>query len=146
MKQRRFIVIIAIIQLMLVIMSAMPVAAADNGVISGSVYNDVNGNGQPEIGEPNVAGATVYLQRQSDAAPTVVVTDAAGYFVATNLPYGVYRIWAEDASLNLSTVQTIAIDEVNGASSVELPIVYNASGDADVPVLTTNIFLPFVNR
>lgn len=146
MKQRRFIVIIAIIQLMLVIMSAMPVAAADNGVISGSVYNDVNGNGQPEIGEPNVAGATVYLQRQSDAAPTVVVTDPAGYFVATNLPYGVYRIWAEDASLNLSTVQTIAIDEVNGASSVELPIVYNASGDADVPVLTTNIFLPFVNR
>ncbi|GIK73923.1 MAG: hypothetical protein BroJett021_29110 [Chloroflexota bacterium] len=146
MKQRRFIVIIAIIQLMLVIMSAMPVAAADNGVISGSVYNDVNGNGQPEIGEPNVAGATVYLQRQSDAAPTVVVTDAAGYFVATNLPYGVYKIWAEDASLNLSTVQTIAIDEVNGASSVELPIVYNASGDADVPVLTTNIFLPFVNR
>lgn len=146
MKQRRFIVIIVIIQLMLVIMSAMPVAAADNGVISGSVYNDVNGNGQPEIGEPNVAGATVYLQRQSDAAPTVVVTDPAGYFVATNLPYGVYRIWAEDASLNLSTVQTIAIDEVNGASSVELPIVYNASGDADVPVLTTNIFLPFVNR
>lgn len=146
MKQRRFIVIIVIIQLMLVIMSAMPVAAADNGVISGSVYNDVNGNGQPEIGEPNVAGATVYLQRQSDAAPTVVVTDAAGYFVATNLPYGVYKIWAEDASLNLSTVQTIAIDEVNGASSVELPIVYNASGDADVPVLTTNIFLPFVNR
>lgn len=146
MKQRRFIVIIAIIQLMLAIMSAMPVVAADNGVISGSVYNDVNGNGQPEIGEPNVAGATVYLQRQSDAAPTVVVTDAAGYFVATNLPYGVYRIWAEDASLNLSTVQTIAIDEVNGASSVELPIVYNASGDADAPVLTTNIFLPFVNR
>lgn len=146
MKQRRFIVIIAIIQLMLAIMSAMPVVAADNGVISGSVYNDVNGNGQPEIGEPNVAGATVYLQRQSDAAPTVVVTDAAGYFVATNLPYGVYRIWAEDASLNLSTVQTIAIDEVNGASSVELPIVYNASGDVDLPVLTTNIFLPFVNR
>ncbi len=146
MKQRRFIVIIAIVQLMLVIMIAMPVAAVDNGVISGSVYNDVNGNGQPEIGEPNVVGATVYLQRQSDGAPTIVVTNAEGYFVATDLPYGVYRIWAEDASLNLSTVQTIAIDEVNGASSVELPIVYQTSGGVDAPAFATNIFLPFVNR
>jgi hypothetical protein len=145
-KQRRFLVIIAIIQLILVIMVAMPVVAADEGVISGSVYNDVNGNGQPEIGEPNVAGATVYLQRQSDATPMIVVTDAEGYFVATNLPYGVYRIWAEDASLNLSAVQTIAIDEANGASSVELPIVYDASDDVEFHAVTTSIFLPFVNR
>jgi len=146
MKRRRLAIYIMLIQLLLVSMMAAPVSATDNGIISGSVYNDVNGNGQPEIGEPNVTNATIYLLRDGDATPATFLTDAEGYFVATNLSYGVYQVWAEDAALNLSGVQIIELDEVNGASSVELPIVYDMSDDVEYLSVSTNIFLPFVNR
>ncbi len=147
MNRQKSIILITIIQLVLVTVFAMPARAEDNGIISGAVYHDVNGNGQPEIGEPNIADAVVYLQRVGDSAPITVVTDAEGYFVVTDLPYGAYEIWAADADLNLSTVQAIEIDEVNGASSIELPIVYDMSDDVEFMTVTiNNIFLPFVNR
>lgn len=142
MNRQKSIILITIIQLVLVTLFVMPVAAVDNGIISGAVYIDLNGNGQAEIGEPNTANAVVYLQRVGDSTPLTLTTDADGYFIAANLPYGAYEVWAEDAELNLSTVQTIEIDEVNGASSVELPIVRNV----EYTVVVTNIFLPFVNR
>ena len=146
MNRQKSIILITIIQLVLVTVFAMPVSASDNGIISGAVYNDANGNGQPEIDEPNIANAVVFLQRVGDSTPLTILTDAEGYFVAADLPYGTYEVWAEDVELNLSTVQTIEIDEVNGASSVELPIVYDMSDDVEYMAVTTSIFLPFVNR
>jgi len=135
----------AIIQILFVILMATPVMAVDSGIVSGSVYHDGNGNSQPELGEANIPQATVYVQREGDAAPIVVVADDEGYFVLTNLPYGVYRVWAEDAEQHLSTVQIVELDEVTGASSVELPIVYDLSNDVELLEANT-IYLPMVNR
>lgn len=146
MNRQKSIILITIIQLVLVTMFVMPAAAVDNGIISGAVYNDVNGNGQAEIDEPNIANAVVHLQRVGDSAPLTLTTDAEGYFVALDLPYGTYEVWAEDTELNQSTVQTIEIDEVNGASIVELPIVHDLSDDVEFFAVPTSIFLPFVNR
>lgn len=144
MKRHRLIVFAIFIQLVLVGVIALPAVAADNGIISGSVYNDVNSNGQPEVGEPNIPNATVYLQRQGEA-PLVAVTDDEGYFVVAGLPYGVYRVWAADSSHNLSVAHIIELDEVTGASSVELPIVYDLSDDVQF-FGVSSIFLPLVNR
>lgn len=145
MNRKLLTVLMTITQLLLVILLAAPAQAADAGVISGAVYHDVNANAQPEPGEANIANATVYIQRMGDAAPLVVVTDAEGYFVVANLPYGAYQVWAEDADHHLSPVQVVELDEVTGASSVEMPIVYDLSDDIELTEIKS-LFLPMVNR
>jgi hypothetical protein len=144
MKRRDIFIIVIIVQLMLVALFATPVSAADHGIISGSVYNDANGNAQPEIGEPAIPNATIYLERQGEAPQSIVANDD-GFFVVTELPYGQYRIWAVDALNHRSDVQIIVLDEVTGASSVELSIVYDLSNDIEYNSVTS-IFLPLVNR
>ncbi len=144
MTRHTIFIIVTVVQLILVALVAAPVSAADHGIISGSVYNDTNGNAQPEIGEPNIPNATIFLQRQGEE-PQRIAADNEGYFVATDLPYGRYQVWAVDASNRLSAMQIIELDEVTGASSVELPIIYDLSNDVEYHSVT-NIFLPFINR
>lgn len=144
MMRHKVLIIITVVQLVLVALIAAPVSAADRGIISGSVYNDANGNAQPEIGEPNIPNAMVYLQRQGEE-PWSLIADNNGFFVITDLAYGEYRVWAVDASNHSSSVQIIRLDEVTGASSVELPIVYDMPNDVEYNTLSS-IFLPFVNR
>lgn len=145
MHRKSLTALITILQLLLIVATATPVFAVDNGVVSGSVYHDVNGNAQAEVGEPNLPDATVYVEREGDAAPKSIVTDAEGYFVLTDLAYGRYRLWAEDSEHHRSSVQYVALDEVNGASIVELPIVFDLSNDIQYLNAST-IFLPYVNR
>ncbi|MBE2237072.1 MAG: hypothetical protein IAE81_04740 [Caldilineaceae bacterium] len=138
-----------IIQIVLVVLMATPVLAVDSadnhGIVSGTVYYDSNGNSQPELDETNVSNATVYLQRQGDAFPIIVTASAAGDFVVTDLAYGAYLVWAEDAQHNISATQLVELDEVTGASSVELPIVYDLSNDIEF-MNVTSLYLPLVNR
>lgn len=145
MNRKLLTALMTITQVLLVILLAAPAQAADSGVISGAVYHDANANAQPEPGEANIANATVYVQRMGDAAPLVVITDAEGYFVVANLPYGAYQVWAENASHHLSPVQVVELDEVTGASSVEMPIVYDLSDDIELTEIKS-LYLPMVNR
>lgn len=145
MNRKLLTALMTITQVLLVILLAAPAQAADNGVISGAVYHDANANAQPEPGEVNIASATVYIQRVGDAAPMTLITDADGYFVATDLTYGAYQVWAEDVQHHISPVQMVELDEVTGASSIELPIVYDLSDDIELMELKS-LFLPMVNR
>ncbi|HAJ37308.1 MAG TPA: hypothetical protein DCL15_16690 [Chloroflexi bacterium] len=145
MNRKLLTALMTITQLLLLILLAAPAQAADHGVISGAVYHDANANAQPEPGEVNIASATVYVQRAGDATPIMVSADADGYFVVANLPYGAYQVWAEDAYHHLSPVQVVELNEVTGASSVELPIVYDLSNDIELTEITS-IYLPMVNR
>jgi hypothetical protein len=145
MSRKLLTALATIAQVLLVILMAAPVVAADNGIVSGAVYHDANANAQPELGETNIPNATVYVQRVGDATPIVVTADAEGYFTLTNLPYGAYQVWAEDAEHHLSTVQEVELGETTGASSVELPIVYDLSDDIELLEIK-NLFLPMVNR
>ena len=145
MNRKLLTALITISQVLLAILTATPALAADNGIVSGAVYHDGNANAQPEPGEANIANATVFVQRVGDAAPIVATTDAEGYFVLTNLPFGAYQVWAEDADHHVSPVQVVELDEVTGASSVELPIVYDLSDDVELLEIK-NLYLPVVNR
>ncbi|HHY56600.1 MAG TPA: hypothetical protein GYA08_14325 [Chloroflexi bacterium] len=145
MKRKLLTALMTITQALLLVLLAAPAQAADNGVISGAVYHDANANAQPEPGEANIANATVYVQRVGDATPITMITDADGYFIVDNLPYGAYQVWAEDAQRRMSPVQVIELDEVTGASSIELPIVYDLSDDIELTEIKS-LFLPMVNR
>jgi len=145
MNRKLLMVHMTIIQIVLIVLMATPALAADNGIVSGTVYYDSNGNSQAELDETNVPNATVYLQRQGDMSLITITADAAGNFVLTDLAYGAYLVWAEDAQHNISAAQRVELDEVTGASSIELPIVYDLSNDIEFMNITS-LYLPLVNR
>jgi hypothetical protein len=135
MKWPKRVIAIGIIQLIALVLLGVAALAA----------GEEDGDGQARVGEPNVSNATVFIQREGEDEALVVSTDAAGFFVARNLSYGVYFVWAQDGESNLSAVQSVTLDEVNGASTVDLPISRNTSGGTQIRI-TNSIFLPLVNR
>lgn len=66
-----------------------------NSTLSGRVYEDLNGSGQPDAGEPGIAGVTLTLtgtDAQGNAVPPMtVVTDASGNWSFT-VPPGTYTV------------------------------------------------------
>ena len=66
------------------------------GTISGTVYHDVNANGQQDAGEAPVAGRQVYLDLNGigvfAAGDPVVTTDALGHYSFGNLPAANYLV------------------------------------------------------
>jgi protocatechuate 3,4-dioxygenase beta subunit len=64
--------------------------------ISGTVFNDINGDGTHQTDEPGVAGWTVFLDLHNDGTldpddPTAV-SDAQGHYTFSNPPHGTYAI------------------------------------------------------
>jgi hypothetical protein len=75
-------------------------------VIAGSVFEDRNGNGRLDAGEPGVAGDTIILEmRKGDQYVVVgkVSTDASGAFAFAGMPAGDYRVRYLGAGANLTT-------------------------------------------
>ncbi len=73
-------------------LDAVPARAQLPGMIAGSKFEDTNGNGVRDKGEPTVAGWKVYLQGQArDSA----LTDAQGAYRFFNLPFGQYVVSEE---------------------------------------------------
>ncbi len=59
--------------------------------ISGTKFNDLNGNGQRDPGEPGMPGVTIVLGSPlPTGTPIRTVTDASGNFSFTNVPAGSY--------------------------------------------------------
>jgi uncharacterized surface anchored protein len=61
------------------------------GSISGTKFNDVNGNGVLDAAEPGLSGVTIQL-RDSAGQITSVTTDASGGFSFTGLAVGAYTL------------------------------------------------------
>ncbi len=63
------------------------------GSISGTKFDDLNGNGTRDAGEPGVAGVTIEITRTDDTMniPSVT-TDADGNYVFNDLPKGTYSL------------------------------------------------------
>jgi hypothetical protein len=72
----------------------VPVTATAS--ISGTVFNDANGNGALDAGEEGIAGRVVYIDSNKDGildnGEPSTATDAAGYWQFTGLAAGTYRI------------------------------------------------------
>jgi hypothetical protein len=66
------------------------------GSIRGMKYNDLNGNGQKDPGEPGLADWTIFLDSNDngrlDEGEPQKTTDANGNYAFTNMEAGVYRI------------------------------------------------------
>jgi SdrD B-like domain len=61
------------------------------GMVSGTKFNDVNGNGVRDSGEAGLAGVTIRATDASGTA-TTAVTDASGNFSITGLAAGAYVV------------------------------------------------------
>src|SRR5215212_9983390 len=66
------------------------------GTITGSVWNDLNGNGTRDAGEAGVAGRTVFLDTNKngrfDTGEVGRTTDPNGTYTFTNLTAGTYTV------------------------------------------------------
>jgi uncharacterized protein (DUF2141 family) len=81
------------------------------GSISGMVYNDLNGNGSLDTGEPGLSGITVYSDANNngklDTGELSNVTDSSGAYRLSNLSAGTYKVreilqagWTQTAPSN----------------------------------------------
>ncbi|WP_099884618.1 trypsin-like serine protease [Synechococcus sp. 65AY6A5] len=75
-----------------------PVSAPPTGRIEGSHFDDLNGNGLRDPGEPGLPGITTFLDLNSngrlDPGEPSTVSDANGNFRFSNLSPGTYRVTA----------------------------------------------------
>jgi len=63
------------------------------GEISGTKFNDLNGDGDRDAGEPGLAGWTIELDTNADdSVDDTTLTDADGKYEFSGLAYGTYRV------------------------------------------------------
>ncbi len=60
--------------------------------IQGNVYNDLNGNGAIDGGEPKLSGVTVRLLDNNGNFITSTLTDGTGHYTFNNLTPGTYQV------------------------------------------------------
>lgn len=92
--------------------------------LQGSVWLDDNRNGHFDDDEVPAINTVIFVipDRADDFAQTLVLfTDADGYFAATNLTPGRYRIWAEGQ--NEAQAAQVTVSDDRSTPSLLLPIV-----------------------
>jgi uncharacterized repeat protein (TIGR01451 family) len=87
--------------------------------ITGSVYNDLNGNGSFDSGEPGLSNVTVSYAGGTPATSGTVTTDSNGYYTVPNLQAGTYTVDYTPLSgfVNTGTKPITGIVLVAGGSS-----------------------------
>jgi Fungalysin metallopeptidase (M36)/SdrD B-like domain/Fungalysin/Thermolysin Propeptide Motif/Domain of unknown function (DUF4214) len=90
--------------------------------ISGQVFNDLNGNGVFDSGEPGAAGVVVQLDKNADGtADQTATTDASGNFGFANLGPGLYRVREVGPTGSFQT--TLNPADITGASGLVPPVI-----------------------
>ncbi len=95
---------------------------ANSAAIHGVQWNDRNGNGVQDAGEPGLAGVTVYLDQNRngrlDAGELSTITDANGNYAFTNLAPGTYAVaiappigWQQTSPLRADTSSLIPVTD-----------------------------------
>jgi hypothetical protein len=79
------------------------------------VWNDRNGNGTRDAGEPGIAGVLIYLDANGNGIFEPVtersaITDLDGYYLLENLPDGNYLVRVDISSLPQGSTQTHDLD------------------------------------
>lgn len=70
----------------------MGIVSTTRASLGDFVWNDLNGNGRQDAGEPGVAGVTVTLFDNSNVAVAQTVTDANGFYFFSNILPGTYSV------------------------------------------------------
>ena len=79
------------------------------GTVSGTIYDDVNGNGVQDPGEPGLSGVTVVITDSLGNIVTVV-TDANGNYTAVVSAPGNATVDIDEATLPVGAIQTQGTD------------------------------------
>ncbi|MCP4054657.1 MAG: hypothetical protein GY739_16710, partial [Mesoflavibacter sp.] len=76
------------------------------GDLSGTVFEDTNGNGVQDAGEAGISGVTVTIT-DVDNNPTTVTTDANGDWTATDIPVGDATVDVDETTLPADITDTL---------------------------------------
>jgi hypothetical protein len=88
--------------------------------ISGQVFNDLDGNGVKDGGEPGLAGVVVTLDRNADGTVDATRrTNASGNYTFANLGPGTYRVREKTPAASLQTSADLA--DIQALSGVDQP-------------------------
>ena len=75
---------------------------AQYGSVSGTIYNDLNGHGTYEPGDPVLPGFQLFMDlnhdRVYDSGDVLATTDSSGHYTFTNLRIGDYNVYAVPVS------------------------------------------------
>lgn len=75
---------------------------AERGSVGGTVFDDINGNGRRDSGEPGLAGQVVFVDANlnglREAGERSVLSSADGAYLLSDLPNGTHRIRHEPPS------------------------------------------------
>lgn len=129
---KRRISLLAGISVFLLIISA---TAATAGSISGMKFNDLNGNGAMDAGEPGLSGWTITLEGLLTSYTASATTDASGYYTFPDLAPDLYVVaealqpgWTQTWPLSpgaygidLFTDPTLTVTDINFGNTESIP-------------------------
>ena len=124
--------------------TATPTQQTSGGSVTGLVYEDRNGNGAQETGEPGVADATVKLrdpQTRNVHQEWETRTGADGSYRFTNIPSGGYELGVQlPPQYNVDGFQWQAVDvsDTGGSETVVQPL--------PAPKAGWRLYLPATSR
>ncbi len=84
---------------------------AYNGTIGDTVFNDVNGNGVQNVGEPGIPNVTVLLKDATNTTIRATSTDAQGKYLFKGLADGTYTVVIDTTTIPAGWVQTADPDQ-----------------------------------
>ncbi len=92
-----------------------------SATLAGEVYNDTNGDGTLEAGEPGLSGWTVELLDASNEVVTTAVTDSTGSYTFANVIAGTYTVEVVQQSGYVpSSASSVSIDVTSGLNDSTL--------------------------
>src|SRR5262249_21755999 len=90
------------------------VTPVSNGTLSGTVFNDINGNGTKDSGDNGVANITVFVDRDHSGTLTTGdlsgLTNSSGVYTITGVPLGAASVLEViPGSFRATTARPVAI-------------------------------------
>lgn len=97
----------------------IPDLTAGQSHILGLVWDDLNGDGQPEEGEPAIPAVTIILHDARGNVLVETVTDSAGRYLFANIAPGVYIVEEVDPAVVTSISSNLVTVTAPAGSAIE---------------------------